>query len=490
MRQQARLSCGDDLASSVKVYSDLAGTNDVTSSVRGGSATLFKGEDLTYAIINGLYGSGTQAREAGRHDRGGNIVMGITETMGLRYLESLYQGRTLYYDSFVFPAVESGQDIGLFAGLPIYADWIIRYRRDRDIGLMNAAIVARGRSDELGKIIASKPSRPAYEVLADGRLIFRDYRPENDDSRDPAVQDDSDTGRELVFPYIDTDLLDGSRIDSARFLAGNQGVELTLVNETTGVRTRVNIGMPITTLSSYITPLPYYLAVVSPTLSRRPAVSLAAPYCITAPSTYNYYDSSDTTKLQSADSLQAAAGIVAGGIALLQDIFDDQLSTEQIIERVKRTASQDFDYDGTSGNDYLVGGEDRYGQGMLDLECASRPIMSAGADARCRQFTCPANQLPFGNGCVATSSCTAANSRVLTADEMTCLQASTCLSAGQGVSSTTHKCITPTAAADCMATGGSYDATATRCVQRCAGAEVSVNGVCMGSCSTATAWGA
>ena len=483
-----------NLASSVKVYRGF-GEGGMTR----GDSTAFTGEDLTYAIINGLYGGGTQARDPGRRDQGGNVVGGIIETLGLRYLESLYQGRSLYYDAFVFPAVESGTDIGLFAGLPIYADWLVRYDRDRELGLMNAAIVARGRSNEQDKLISTKASVPAYEVLSDGRLIFRDFRPDDDDleNRDPLIRDDSDTGRELVFPYIDTNLLDGkSRIDSARFLSGNQGVELTIVNETTGVRTRVNIGMPITTFSSYLTPLPYYLAVVSPTLST-PCGSLAAPYCITAPSTYNYYNSSDTTKLQSAESLQAAAGIVAGGIALLQDVFDDQLNTEEIIERVKRTASQDFNYDGTAGNDYLVGGEDRYGQGMLDLDCASRPVMSVGADARCRQFTCPSNQVPFGNGCLATTDCTTANNRVLTADDSRCLEASTCLSSGQGVSSTTHKCIAPTAAADCMATGGYYDAAPTmRCVRRCEGAEIGIvssgNRICMAAgspCRTAAQLG-
>ena len=59
------------------------------------------------------------------------------------------------------------------------------------------------------------------------------------------------------------------------------------------------------------------------------------------------------------------------------------------------TASQDFDLSGATGNradgnnDYVdeAGGltkEQRFGVGLLDLECASRPTLSA-SDPRCRQ---------------------------------------------------------------------------------------------------------
>ena len=56
------------ITSSVRVYRGLDGSGDETNNIRRGfdnfirDVTYLQGEDLTYAIINGLYGGGTQAR--------------------------------------------------------------------------------------------------------------------------------------------------------------------------------------------------------------------------------------------------------------------------------------------------------------------------------------------------------------------------------------------------------------------------------------------
>ena len=96
-------------------------------------------------------------------------------------------------------------------------------------------------------------------------------------------------------------------------------------------------------------PLPYYLAVVAVASSdQTPCGAIARDYCIAAPGTYRYATAADNT-LQTATSANAAASLVAGGVALMQDIFAGQLNTAEIIARIKSTASRNFDVDGASG---------------------------------------------------------------------------------------------------------------------------------------------
>ncbi|MBC6444929.1 MAG: S8 family serine peptidase [Alphaproteobacteria bacterium GM202ARS2] len=139
-------------------------------------------------------------------------------------------------------------------------------------------------------------------------------------------------------------------------------------------------------------PLPYYLAVVA--AEEGACGWTARDFCITAPGSYTYA-ASGATSLSTATSANAAAALVAGGVALLQEIFDGQLGTAEIIARLKATASQNFDVDDDGSNDY-VGNEDipdaddvragqrRFGHGLLDLACATRASLT---QRRCRTIT-------------------------------------------------------------------------------------------------------
>ena len=138
-------------------------------------------------------------------------------------------------------------------------------------------------------------------------------------------------------------------------------------------------------------------------------------------------------------------------------MFKDQLTTEQIIARLKETASQNFDLDDTTGNDYVgnegtpntqdeLEGKVRYGHGLLDLACASRPSSSGD---RCRKTgtivaattdrVCEIKgQVLQGGSCV--NSCTGGNLRGagITGKMNTCVPASECLTNGLGA--TTSAC--------------------------------------------------
>ena len=71
-----------------------------------------------------------------------------------------------------------------------------------------------------------------------------------------------------------------------------------------------------------------------------------------------------------------------------------QLTSSQLIDRLLSTASQNFDLDGSAGNDYqsaTVGGvtltaEQQYGVGLMDLATASAPIMGSNAPPTPTEF--------------------------------------------------------------------------------------------------------
>ncbi|MBC6444927.1 MAG: hypothetical protein GDA50_05755 [Alphaproteobacteria bacterium GM202ARS2] len=141
------------------------------------------------------------------------------------------------------------------------------------------------------------------------------------------------------------------------------------------------------------TPLPYYLAVVAAESGATPCGVVAQDFCLAAPGAYTYrdpgsdeaYDEDDTLETTTATA-RAAASLVAGGFALLQEVFDGQLNTAELVARIKQTASQNFDLDGDGNNDYtqMDGGAERYGHGLLDLECATRASLDR---SRCRPAT-------------------------------------------------------------------------------------------------------
>ena len=104
--------------------------------------------------------------------------------------------------------------------------------------------------------------------------------------------------------------------------------------------------------------------------------------CIAAPGVYTYRtragDGSYTTTLGTETSANAAASLVAGGLALLESVFSGE-TTARLIDRLLLTASKNYDLDEDGGNDY---GSERHGQGLMDLACAATPITSLDGNLR------------------------------------------------------------------------------------------------------------
>ena len=133
-----------------------------------------------------------------------------------------------------------------------------------------------------------------------------------------------------------------------------------------------------------------------------PCGDVVKAFCIAAPGTYRYLDKESgadnenydaTDNLATAKSANAAASLVAGGLAVLESLFGSQLSSKELVARLLKTASQSFDMNNDGKNDYLdakagLTKEQRYGVGLMDLECASRPltILAKGSEGSCRKI--------------------------------------------------------------------------------------------------------
>ena len=123
------------------------------------------------------------------------------------------------------------------------------------------------------------------------------------------------------------------------------------------------------------------IVVVAAEAGASPCGTLVAAVCIAAPGAYKYRDKVNgdyQEALSDGASANAAAALVGGGLALLESIFGNTLSSEDIVARVLATASENFDLDGDTTNDYMdeAGGltkQQRFGVGLLDLECAASP---------------------------------------------------------------------------------------------------------------------
>ena len=109
--------------------------------------------------------------------------------------------------------------------------------------------------------------------------------------------------------------------------------------------------------------------------------SIVASFCITAPGTYTYRGrgsdnayggGDDTLTTVATPTSNAAASLVAGGLAVLIDVLGDQITTKDLLDRVIRTADTSF-----TGYDVA-----RHGQGMFNLEAASRPILRTNIPSR------------------------------------------------------------------------------------------------------------
>ena len=99
--------------------------------------------------------------------------------------------------------------------------------------------------------------------------------------------------------------------------------------------------------------------------------------CIAAPGEYQYRDRHSTTgvyakTLSTATSANAAASLVAGGLALLESIFSTE-TTARLIDRLLKTASRNYDLNNDDTNDYTLA---KHGQGLMDLACAIKPGLS------------------------------------------------------------------------------------------------------------------
>ena len=81
------------------------------------------------------------------------------------------------------------------------------------------------------------------------------------------------------------------------------------------------------------------------------------PICIAAPGEYKYRNRHSTTgvyatTLSTATSANAAASLVAGGLALLESIFPRQKKPQRLIDRLLKTASKNYDLNNDGTNDY------------------------------------------------------------------------------------------------------------------------------------------
>ena len=121
-----------------------------------------------------------------------------------------------------------------------------------------------------------------------------------------------------------------------------------------------------------------------------PCGAEAAAFCLAAPGTYKYrsrgedkvYNTDDDT-MNIGVSANAAAAHIAAALALLQEMFDDTISPQELVERIKMTANKEF-----TGYDPA-----RYGRGVIDLRVASLPVLESA------DFSPPTNPscLPDGS---------------------------------------------------------------------------------------------
>ncbi len=98
---------------------------------------------------------------------------------------------------------------------------------------------------------------------------------------------------------------------------------------------------------------------------------IAADYCLAAPgievhgpSPNNYCPTGTAECYTSASGTSAAAPIVSGSVALLAQHYREQLGHDELVARLLHTANKEGIY----------ADADLYGQGLLDLDAATRPV--------------------------------------------------------------------------------------------------------------------
>jgi len=94
---------------------------------------------------------------------------------------------------------------------------------------------------------------------------------------------------------------------------------------------------------------------------------IAKDFCIAAPGErvlVAYKDTDDINeRYELDDGTSYSAPMVSGGLAIMKQLFRDQLSSEQLVSRLFDTANKTGDY----------GQQDIYGQGLMDLGAATNP---------------------------------------------------------------------------------------------------------------------
>ena len=254
-------------------------------------------------------------------------------------LASVATRNRFHKDIYVFAGNNDGNNgHSSFVALPFYIDIEAQRRRARVQGVIDDAVAA---DDGL-----------EYD---DGTLTF------------------TAGNRSFVVSNLASDPIGTIRVTRAAFTT--DGAHLQLFFE--GGR---SVLLPVGT--QYASILPYTVIAMADDDANGCGATVQ-DYCIVAPGSYVYrtkggdnaYGGGDDVLADSSASNDndAAAALVSGGIALLQQIFDDQLSSVEIVDRLFRTASRGF-----TGYDVA-----KHGQGMLDLECAVRPTFSV-EDSRCR----------------------------------------------------------------------------------------------------------
>ncbi|MBC6444098.1 MAG: hypothetical protein GDA50_01515, partial [Alphaproteobacteria bacterium GM202ARS2] len=236
------------------------------------------------------------------------------------------------------------------------------------------------------------------------------------------------------------------------------------------------------------------IVVVAAEEGQTPCGSLVTDICIAAPGAYRYRNKVDgeyQEVLTRRVSANAAAALVAGGFALLEDIFGTQITSAQMVALVLATAAKNFDLDRDGENDYVdeSGGltkEQRFGAGLLDLHCATRPGVRRSSRAGCNmemvtlpatssltsQAECQANRQVLGANGLCVSSC--ANDNIvgsvlgvgITGRDRSCVSVRTCLQEGLGA--TTTACSTSRNAATCAGAGGLFSQGDNTCIEETA----------------------
>ena len=491
-----------DADNGVKVYNQ-------RDTVRGNEINDFEGsadnftDNLARIVIEGLYGSRTElyAREHDgssfvRNNQGGDVLSALTRLGWKRYGGTRNQKETYHYDALIFAAQKStGDDIGLFAGLPIYMHQkAMAVRAEEMTNVITHALQGTrdyknfpassdrvfeydGQEASVSTIDLVDAIPPAVRRAVDRPILelptgYRIAAPSGDTTDGVLVL--THLGRTVAFYGVPKDLLSSHASRDITNIAwdSSSNTATVTVSVAYGGQTTFEVFTQHRPYRSMRTLLPYYLAVVAAESGETPCGVIARDYCITAPGRYAYRDGTDETLTDAAADPNAAAALVAGGVALLQDVFKDQMNTEEIIARLKATASQNFDLDGVAGNDYVgneaspktideLKGQVRYGHGLLDLACASRPSTNRN---RCREVTVTAEitdavcglqgRVLQGSACVAA--CTGSNvlGRGITNKNNTCVALSECLSNNLGAGD--GACVVASVDA-CVAAGGVFN---------------------------------